>query len=454
MGQALSEQMGQPFVVENRPGGDSAIAAEAVTRMAADGYTIFFASNSAMTAGVALRKSPAYDPLKDFTSISMVGRATNFFYMHPSVPATTLKEFIAHARANPGKLNYGTGNPLTILSMAQLTGAAGLDMLHVPYKGEGPLTPDFLAGRIQVAFMSNPAGISLAKEGKLRVLAVLLDRRSPLLPDVPTIDEAGVPQVTVRQWAGVFGPPKMPRDIVERLNKAAELRLRRRGLDARAPPGDQPRRPRAVAQAGEGSGHRAGIKKRPPGGGLLGVSRLPREGEAEGSGGPHCGRPPRRCLSPAPAFACRRSATRKPEQIGVRARVRRGEACTLRAPPIRKAPMTQPTDFIPAGVVKEDLVVGTGASAAAGQDIVVHYIGWLESGQQFDSSRARRDPLDFALGAGDVIKGWDQGVPGMKVGGMRKLTIPPELAYGDKGCGGVIPPNATLVFDVELLEVA
>jgi len=227
IGQALSEQMGQPFVVENRPGGDSAIAAEAVTRMAADGYTIFFASNSAMTAAVALRKQPAYDPLKDFTPISMVGRATNFFYMHPSVPAATLKEFIAHARANPGKLNYGTGNPLSILSMAQLTGAAGLDMLHVPYKGEGPLTPDFLAGRIQVAFMSNPSGVSLAKEGKLRVLAVLLDRRSPLLPEVPTFDEAGVPQVTVRQWAGVFGPPKMPPGIVGRLNREVNAAVRR-----------------------------------------------------------------------------------------------------------------------------------------------------------------------------------------------------------------------------------
>jgi len=116
--------------------------------------------------------------------------------------------------------------------------------------------------------------------------------------------------------------------------------------------------------------------------------------------------------------------------------------------------MTQPTDLIPSGVVKEDLVVGTGATAAAGQDIVVHYVGWLESGQQFDSSRARRDPLDFALGAGDVIKGWDEGIPGMRVGGKRKLTIPAAYAYGDQGCGGVIPPQATLVFEVELLEIS
>ena len=116
--------------------------------------------------------------------------------------------------------------------------------------------------------------------------------------------------------------------------------------------------------------------------------------------------------------------------------------------------MTQPYDLIPGGLIKEDLVVGKGASAAAGNDVVVHYVGWLTNGQQFDSSRARRDPLDFALGAGDVIKGWDQGIEGMRIGGKRKLTIPAELAYGKHGCGGVIPPDATLVFEVELLEVA
>jgi tripartite-type tricarboxylate transporter receptor subunit TctC len=227
IGQALSEQMGQPFVVENRPGGDSAIAAEAVSKMAPDGYTIMFASNSGMTAAVALRKQPLYDPLKDFTPISLVGRATQIFYVHPSVPAQTMKEFVEYAKANPGKLNYGTGNPLSILYNVQLIKATGIDMVHVPYKGEGPLNPDIIAGRVQSAFLSTSTAISLAKEGKLRPLAVLLERRSPLLPEVPTIDEAGVPEVTARQWAGVFGPPKMPREIVERLNKEVNAALKR-----------------------------------------------------------------------------------------------------------------------------------------------------------------------------------------------------------------------------------
>jgi tripartite-type tricarboxylate transporter receptor subunit TctC len=227
IGQALSEQMGQPVVVENRPGADSALAAEQVSKMSPDGYTIMFASNSGMTAAVALRKQPLYDPLKDFTPISLVGRATQIFYVHPSVPARTLKEFIEYAKANPGKLNYGTGNPLSILYNVQLIKATGINMVHVPYKGEGPLNPDIIAGRVQSAFLSTATAISLAKEGKLRPLAVLLERRSPLLPDVPTIDEAGVPEVTARQWAGVFGPPNMARGIVERLNKEVNAALKR-----------------------------------------------------------------------------------------------------------------------------------------------------------------------------------------------------------------------------------
>jgi tripartite-type tricarboxylate transporter receptor subunit TctC len=248
MAAALQEQLGQPFVVENRPGADSAIAAEQVSKMSADGYTLMFASNSAMTAAVALRKSPTYDPLKDFTPISMVGRATVFFYVHPEVPAKTLKEFIAHARANPGKLVYGTGNPLSILYGQQLMSATGMQMLHVPYKGEGPLNPDILAGRVHSSFLSTGSAVSNAKDGRLRPLAVLLERRSPLLPEVPTITEAGVPEVTVRQWAGIFGPPNLPKDIVARLNKEVNAALQRPDVIAKlqsygySPEGSTPER--------------------------------------------------------------------------------------------------------------------------------------------------------------------------------------------------------------------
>lgn len=110
-------------------------------------------------------------------------------------------------------------------------------------------------------------------------------------------------------------------------------------------------------------------------------------------------------------------------------------------------------DLIPSALVKEDLVVGKGASAQSGDDVVVHYVGWLTNGQQFDSSRARRDPLDFALGAGDVIKGLDEGIPGMRIGGKRKLHIPARLAYGEHGLAGVIPPGAALLFEVELIDI-
>jgi tripartite-type tricarboxylate transporter receptor subunit TctC len=180
-----------------------------------------------MTAAVTLRKASPYDPLRDFTPISMVGRATVFFYVHPSLPARTLREFVDYAKANPGKVVYGTGNPLSILYGQQLVNATGIEWLHVPYKGEGPLNPDIIAGRVHSSFLSTGSAVSNAKDGRLRPLAVLLAQRSPLLPEVPTIDEAGVPEVTVRQWAGVFGPPRMPRELVERLNREVNAALKR-----------------------------------------------------------------------------------------------------------------------------------------------------------------------------------------------------------------------------------
>jgi tripartite-type tricarboxylate transporter receptor subunit TctC len=227
LGGALSEQMRQPVVVDNRPGADGALSAELAMRAPADGHTLLFGSVNAMTAAVVLRKVPAYDPARDFTPVSMMGRATQFLYIHPSVPAKTLSEFIAHAKANPGKMNSGIPNPLSGFQYIQLARATGTEMLQVPYKGEGPVTPDLLSARLHSSINSSGTAIALHKEGKLRALAVMLKNRSPLLPDVPTIDEAGAPQVTVRHWAGVFGPAKLPGDIVARLNKEINIALAR-----------------------------------------------------------------------------------------------------------------------------------------------------------------------------------------------------------------------------------
>lgn len=224
---ALAEQMRQPVIVDNRPGADGALSAELAMRAPADGHTLLFGSVNAMTAAVVLRKAPSYDPAKDFTPISMMGRATQFIYVHPGVPAKTLGEFVAHAKANPGKLNCGIPNPLSGFQYIQLARATGTDLLHVPYKGEGPVMPDLLSARLHSTINSSGTATVLHKEGKLRALAVLLKNRSPLLPDVPTVDEAGVPQVTVRHWAGVFGPAKLPGELVSRLNKEISTALGR-----------------------------------------------------------------------------------------------------------------------------------------------------------------------------------------------------------------------------------
>ena len=225
---ALSQGLGQPVVVENRPGGDSAIAADAVSRASPDGYTLAFATVSAMAAAPSLRKVPPYDPVADFSHISLIARGTFLLFVNPSVPATTVNELIAYARANPGKLDYGTGNPVALIATAQLMNAAGVSMVHIPYKGEAPALPDLVAGRVQLMFLSSVAsGLAQVKEGKLRVIGAMLDRRSLLAPDVPTMAEAGVPSVSVRAWVGLFGPPKMPRDTIQRLSQEMNAILKR-----------------------------------------------------------------------------------------------------------------------------------------------------------------------------------------------------------------------------------
>jgi len=216
---AVSQSIGQPVVVDDKAGADGAIAAGEVAKSPADGYTLLLATNSPLSAVPAMKKAPPYDPVADFTPITDVGRYTFFIVLHPDVPAKTLAEFIAYARANPGKLNYATGNTTGIVSTAFFASQAQIKMVHVPYKGEPQALTDLVAGRVQVMFCSSGTSIAMIREGRLRALVTTLPRRSELLPDLPTIAEAGMPQFSITSWAGLFGPAKMPQAVVDRLNR-------------------------------------------------------------------------------------------------------------------------------------------------------------------------------------------------------------------------------------------
>src|ERR1700741_2913896 len=169
----LSQALGQPIVVDTKPGADGAIAADTGMRAAPDGYTIFYATNTAFNWVPVTRKSPPYNPLNDFTPVSFVGYFGFFLFSHPSVPAKNVAELVAYARANPGKLNYGSGNSTAQLFGAQLMQLEKLDMVPVPYKGDAPLMVDLVGGRVHIAFATPGSAAPQVKEGKLRALAAM-----------------------------------------------------------------------------------------------------------------------------------------------------------------------------------------------------------------------------------------------------------------------------------------
>lgn len=223
----LSAAFGQQVIIDPKPGGDGAISATEVARAAPDGYTLGVGSGSPLAAVPALRKNPPYNPVTDFTPITDIGRYTVFLYVNASVPANTFQEFVAHVKANPGKLAYGTGNASGIVAFAQMNTMLGLDMLHVPYKSAPPAVLDLVGNRVQVMMDPPTAALAYVKEGRLRALATTLRNRSPLLPDVPTIYEAGLPQFTISNWMGLVGPANLPRDIVDRINREFAAALKR-----------------------------------------------------------------------------------------------------------------------------------------------------------------------------------------------------------------------------------
>jgi putative tricarboxylic transport membrane protein len=222
VGQQLSVVLKQSVVVENRPGANGALAGLYVARAAPDGYTLFMSTNSPHSAAPFLMKSVAYDPIKDFTAITRMGSYTLMLVVHPGVPANSVKELIAYAKANPGKLTYASGNTAGVVGGGTLKHAAGLDILHVPYKSAPPAIQDLLAGRVSMMFNDFTTSLPHVQAKTMRPLAVSRIKRSSLFPELPTMDEAGVTGFDMDTWAGIFAPAKTPQPIVTQLN--TELR--------------------------------------------------------------------------------------------------------------------------------------------------------------------------------------------------------------------------------------
>jgi tripartite-type tricarboxylate transporter receptor subunit TctC len=218
MGQWLSERLGQPFIIENRPGAATNIATEAVVRAAADGYTLLLVhSSNAMNA--TLYEKLNFNFIRDIAPVASIIVVPNVMLVHPSVPAKTVAEFIAYAKANPGKINFasgGIGGP-SHLAGELFKAMAGVNLVHVPYRGGGPAVNDLLGGQVQVYFASTPASIEYIKAGTLRALAVASATRSEMLPDIPTVGEF-VPGYEAPTWYGLGAPKNTPAEIVDKLN--------------------------------------------------------------------------------------------------------------------------------------------------------------------------------------------------------------------------------------------
>jgi len=216
----LSTLLGQQLVIDNRGGAGGLIGAELAARAVPDGYTVFFSSPGSLTILPHLQKQVAYDTLKDFAPISLVSIGPFLLITHPSVPARTVKELIALARAEPGKLNYASaGNgAANHLAMELFKSMAGVNITHVPYKGAPQAVTDLIGGSVNLMFNSIPPVLQHIKTGRLRLLAVASAKRSPQLPDVPTVSEAGVPGYEAITWFGLLAPAKTPKPIIARLN--------------------------------------------------------------------------------------------------------------------------------------------------------------------------------------------------------------------------------------------
>ena len=217
----LRDRLGQPVVVDNRPAGGATLGMAAAARAAPDGYTLVIGNGHTLSLIPFLYADPGYRTMQDFTPISLVCATQNLVVVHPSLPVRTLGDLIAYAKAKPGELNYastGSGSP-GHLAAELFKSMAGIDMVHVPYRGAAPVMSDMLAGRVQVYFAVPTSVAGVIREGRLRALAVTGAQRSALFPELPTVQEAGLPGFIVESWYGLLGPAGLPEDIQARLQR-------------------------------------------------------------------------------------------------------------------------------------------------------------------------------------------------------------------------------------------
>ncbi len=222
-GHWLEPKLGQIMVIDNRPGAGGTLGAGIAADATPDGYTVFIASASFATAPAMYTKLP-YDPAKDFQEVYLLAKQPHLLVVTPSLAPKNYNEFVKYVKANPGKLNYASaGNGSSIhLSSELLKGAAGLDIVHIPYRGSGPAIVDVAAGRTQVLFGTMPSLVPQVRQGRLKAIAVSSEKRAPALPDVPTISESGLKGFTYYAWYGMFVPKGTPTAVVSRLNKALQ----------------------------------------------------------------------------------------------------------------------------------------------------------------------------------------------------------------------------------------
>ena len=216
----LSEALGQPVIVDNRPGAGGNIGAEIAAKAPPDGYSLFMGTSGPLAINSTLYPKLPFDPIRDFAPIILVASAPFVVIVNPSVPANGMKELIALAKAKPGQLNYGSvPGSASHLSTELFKMTAGVNVVHIPYKGAAPATTDVISGQIQLSFASTPGSVPVVKAGKVKALAVTSARRVAKLPDVPTLAEAALPGYEASVWYGVVAPAGTPQDIVRRLNK-------------------------------------------------------------------------------------------------------------------------------------------------------------------------------------------------------------------------------------------